>query len=107
MTIEDIGLYISYVAFFIAAGAAIVFPLLNAIKNPASLGKSLIGIIGVVVLFIVAYLVSGDEVTSKYAALGVDASGSKIIGAGLTLFYFVLVLSIIGVVYSEINKALK
>jgi hypothetical protein len=60
-----------------------------------------------VVLFVLAYSLSGSELSSKAIALGVDESGSKMIGAGLILFYFVLLLSIIGVIFSEISKALK
>jgi hypothetical protein len=40
----DIGLYIMYIFFFVAVGAAIVLPLINAIKSPAGLGKSLAGV---------------------------------------------------------------
>jgi hypothetical protein len=59
------------------------------------------------VLFIVAYTISGDEVSAKATALGVDSGSSKLIGAGLILFYVVFVISAVGIVYSEISKALK
>lgn len=103
----DIGLYASYFLFFVALGATIILPLLNAIKNPSGMFKSLLGVGGLVVLFVVSYAVSGDEVSAKAASLGVDAAGSKMIGAGLVLFYIVFIVSVIGVIYSEINKALK
>jgi len=32
---------------------------------------------------------------------------SKMIGAGLTMFYIVLVIAILGMIYSEIAKAFK
>jgi len=103
----DIGIYLSYILLILAMVAAVLLPLINAIKHPAGLVKSLFGVGGLVVLFVVAYSLSGSEVSAKAVALGVDASGSKMIGAGLILFYFVLVISIIGVIFSEINKALK
>jgi hypothetical protein len=103
----DIGLYIAYVLGIVAIGAAVVLPLINAIKAPAGLMKSLAGVGGLVVIFIIAYALSGDEVSTKAAAAGVDASSSKLIGAGLTMFYIVMIVSVIGVVYSEINKAFK
>lgn len=103
----DIGLYISFILLAVATASAVLMPLLNAIKHPAGLVKSLIGVGGLVVLFIVAYSVSGSELSSKAVALGVDESGSKLIGAGLILFYLVFVISVIGVIYSEVNKALK
>jgi hypothetical protein len=103
----DIGIYLSYILLGLAMVTAVLLPLVNAIKHPAGLLKSLFGVGGLVVLFIVAYTLSGSEVSAKAVALGVDASGSKMIGAGLILFYFVLVISIVGVVFSEVNKALK
>ncbi len=107
MEITDVGLYIAYAVFIVAGAAAIVFPLVNSLKNPGSIGKSLVGVGAMVVLFIIAYVLSGDEVTAKYTALGVDAGSSKLIGAGLTMFYFVIVLGFVGIIYSEVSKAFK
>jgi hypothetical protein len=103
----DVGLYIFYVLFFIAIGSAIIFPLLYVIQHPKGLVKSLAGIVGLVAVFIVAYLISGNEVTLKYTQYGVGAGSSKMIGAGLIVFYVALFSAIIGVIYSEISKALK
>jgi hypothetical protein len=103
----DIGLYISFILLAVAAASSVVMPLLHAIKHPAGMVKSLFGIGGLVVLFIVSYSLSGSELSAKAVALGVDESGSKMIGAGLILFYLVFVISVIGVIYSEVNKALK
>jgi len=103
----DIGLYIAYVLGIVAIGTAVVLPLINALKAPAGLMKSMAGVGGLVVIFIIAYMLSGDEVSTKAAAAGVDASASKLIGAGLTMFYIVMIVAAIGVVYSEINKAFK
>jgi len=103
----DAGLYFSYVLFFIAVGAAIIFPLLYVLQDPKAVVKSLIGIAGLVVMFIVCYALSGNEVTAKAASLGVGEGSSKLIGAGLIMFYLTLVISIVGIIYSEIAKALK
>jgi hypothetical protein len=46
-------------------------------------------------------------VTVKYTTMGVDSGASKLIGAGLIMFYIILVVTIVGMVYSEISKALK
>ncbi|MBN8649844.1 MAG: hypothetical protein J0L67_00345 [Cytophagales bacterium] len=103
----DIGLYIMYIFFFVAVGAAIVLPLINAIKSPAGLGKSLAGVAVLVVIFLISYALADGSVTARYTLMGVDESSSKLIGAGLILFYIVFVAAIIGVIFSEINKALK
>jgi len=103
----DIGMYLAYVLFIVALGAAVVLPAINAVKSPAGLVKSLMGVGGLVLLFVIAYAISGSEVSTKAVAMGVDESGSKMIGAGLIVFYFVLVISLVGVVFSEINKVFK
>lgn len=103
----DIGIYLSYFFVGVALVAAVVLPLVNALKHPAGLVKSLMGVGGLVVLFIIAYSLSGSEVSAKAIAMGVDDAGSKMIGAGLILFYFVLVAATVGIVFSEISKALK
>lgn len=107
METTDIGLYVGYAVFIVAVGAAIIFPLINALKTPANLLKSLAGIGVLVVVFIIAYALSGSEVSIKAAAVGINASSSKLISAGLIMFYVVLIASVLGVIFSEINKALK
>jgi hypothetical protein len=39
--------------------------------------------------------------------LGIGEGGSKLIGAGLITFYVVMVIAFLGLIASEINKALK
>lgn len=107
MEIHDIGLYIGYVTLILGVVVAVVLPTISAIKNPSGLLKSLIGLGGLLLLFGVAYGISGSEVTTVAASLGVDSGSSKLIGAGLGMFYIVLIAGILGIVFSEINKALK
>jgi hypothetical protein len=107
MESTDIGLYVGYAVFLVAVGAAIIFPLINALKTPADLLKSLAGVGVLVVVFGIAYALSGSEISVKAAAMDISASSSKLIGAGLITFYIVLILSVLGIVFSEINKALK
>ena len=107
MDLLDIGLYLSFILLGVAIASAVVMPLLHAIKHPAGMVKSLFGIGGLVLLFLLAYSLSGSELAPKAVALGVDESGSKLIGAGLILFYFVLLISVLGLIFSEVNKVFK
>lgn len=103
----DAGMWIFYILLFASIATAVVMPLLHAVKTPGVFKKSLIGIGALVVLFGISYALSGSEVNARQMALGVDESSSKMIGAGLTMFYFALLGSVVGIVYSEISKALK
>jgi hypothetical protein len=103
----DAGLYIAYVLFFIAAGAAIIFPIIYVIQDPKGVIKSVAGVAGLVAIFVLGYVLSSDEVTARYATYGVGAGSSKLIGAGLIMFYLTLIIAVVGVIFSEISKALK
>ncbi len=107
MDLLDIGLYLSFILLGVAIASAVAMPLLHAIKHPAGMVKSLFGIGGLVLLFLLAYSLSGSELAPKAIALGVDEAGSKLIGAGLILFYFVLLISVLGLIFSEVNKVFK
>ncbi len=103
----DIGLYLVYALLFISIAACIVFPIIQAAKEPSTFGKSAIGIGALVVLFGISYAFAGSHVSAKAAALGTSATASKLIGAGLIMFYLSLVLAVLALAYSEISKALK
>ena len=103
----DFGLYSFYTLLFIAVALTVVFPIIHVVREPSSLLRSAIGIGVIVVLFLLSYVFSGSEVNLKAAALGVTPTSSKLIGAGLIMFYITLGLSILALIYSEISKASK
>jgi len=97
------GLIIGYIFFGVAVAASIGMPLVNAIKNPAGLVKVLIGVVGLIVLFAVSYGISGSDVSAKAVSYGVDASSSRLIGAGMIMFYIILVSSMVLAIYSLVK----
>jgi hypothetical protein len=102
------GLWLSYILGFIAVGTAIVLPIYHIIKSPKSLARSGMGLGFMLVVFVVAYALAGAEITPKYEALGVKSEfSSKMIGAGLTMFYLIFLIAILAMIYSEISKAFK
>lgn len=103
----DLGLYLFYALLLIAVLAAVIFPIIHSIKAPGALLKSAISLGVVIVIFGISYAVADSSVNAKAAALGVTESSSKLIGAGLIMFYVALILSALALVYSEISKALK
>lgn len=103
----DAGLYGAYALFAVALGAAIILPLINTLQSPGEIKKALFALAGIVVLFIISYAIAGSEVTTEQAAKGLSENTSKLVGAGLTMFYLVAAIAIVGLIYSEINKAFK
>lgn len=101
------GLYIAYLLFAISLIAGIVLPLIKSLQSPKDLIKSAAGVVLLVVVFLVAYGMSGDEVTLSTAAYGVTPSSSKLIGGGLITLYIIFFGAVIGLVYSMVNSAIK
>ncbi|MBX2969567.1 MAG: hypothetical protein KF803_09345 [Cyclobacteriaceae bacterium] len=103
----DAGLYTAYALLAVAVVAAIVLPLMHAGNSPGALKKGLIFIAGMVVVFIISYALAGSELTADQVAKGITATTSKLVGAGLIMFYLAAIIAVIGLIYSEINKAIK
>ncbi|UII23683.1 hypothetical protein [Fulvivirga ligni] len=106
-TFINIALWVAMGMVVIAALASIFLPLINSLSNPKSLLKSAIGVVALLVLFLIAWAISGNEVTNTYVNFGLDATGSKLVGGCLILMWILLVIALIGVIVSEINKAIK
>ncbi len=103
----DVGLYFGYTLLIVAVLAAVILPLIKAVQSPGDLIKSLYGVVALVVVFGIAYAVSGSSVRTTWAVMGVGEGMSRMIGAGLLTFYIVLVIAFIGLIFSEISKVFK
>jgi len=101
------GLYLAYVIFFIALIAVIILPLFKSLQSPKDLIRSGAGLLGLVVIFLIAYSVSGDEVSLSAASLGITPAKSKLIGAGLITLYTISLVAVAGLIFSSINRAIK
>ena len=89
----------------VAALLAVGFPLYIASKNPKSLVSSGMGLGSILILFLVAWLISGNEVYPSYVEFGVDETLSKFIGGMLNLVYMLAGIAVIGIIASEFRKA--
>ena len=107
MDLLDIGFYFFYAMMVIAIVAAIGFALMQTIKTKGGIVRGLI-ILGVIaVLFVVSYMLSGDDVSRASQALGTTAATSKMIGAALIMFYISFIGAVLALIYAEITKASK
>ena len=98
LDLVDIILYFGYGMVIIGAVLAIGFPLWIASKNPKSLAGTGMGLGSIFALFLIAWLLSGNEVHSSYSEFGVDASLSKFIGGMLILVYMLVGLAVSGII---------
>ena len=83
----DAGLIISYVLIGLCALAAIGLPLLQAAGNPKALKKIGVSVGVLAVIFIICYLMAGDD---TMGAKDVTPGAAKRVGAGIIMFYVLL-----------------
>jgi NADH:ubiquinone oxidoreductase subunit 6 (subunit J) len=103
----DIALYLSYLMIIVGALGAIILPIFKASGDPKSLLQSGIGVAGILVLFFIAYAISGNEVTPAYAPFNVTPGSSKLIGGIIITSYLLILVAIIGIVYTEIKNVIS
>lgn len=107
MELIDIGLYVAYGLLIIAALAAIALPLISSFSQPKVLIKTGIGVITIVVLFLISYAIADSGVTAKYTTFGVGEGISKFVGGALITMYILFIVAFVGIIITELNKAIK
>lgn len=108
MNFIDIGLYVAYLAFFIAIAALLLFPILSLVKGNIKNAKaSLIGVAGLAVILLISYLVSPADQGQFYTKMNTGPGMSKLIGAGLVSTYIIFAGLIVITLYTVVVKWFK
>ena len=98
----------AYVALGLCLLFALLFPIINTVTQPKKAIRALIGVIGLVIVGIIAYVISKNEVSAiKLMEYNISESGSRQIGAALIVTYFIAIASVIAVFYAEISNLFK
>ena len=105
--IIDIMLYVSYLMFAVGTVGAIVLPIWKAMDNPKSLVKPAGALVGIVVLFLICYGISSSELNAVLIKSGATEGVSKFVGGGLITMYVLFFVALVGIVFTEVNKAIK
>ncbi len=100
----NIGIIISYIMVAFASLASIGFGIKKMIKNTNNAKKTMYTLVGLVITFIIAYLVASDEILQSYEKYETTAAASKRVGMGLITFYLLLIVAIGSVFYTELSK---
>jgi NADH:ubiquinone oxidoreductase subunit 6 (subunit J) len=109
MDTYDIMLYATYVLAVVGTLLSVVLPLLKSLDDPKGLVKSAAGVLGLAILFFIAYSISGNEVAPKFegAPFNLTPGMSQMIGGMLVMTYVLSVITILSIVISELFKAGK
>ncbi|WKN33594.1 hypothetical protein PZB74_09655 [Porifericola rhodea] len=105
--VSTYGLYAAYILAGLALVLAIILPLISALSNPKALLGTVVGLIGIAIVFFIGYSISGDEVNTVYTKFGITDSSSKLIGGALITMYLLIGLALVSIVFTEINKIFK
>jgi hypothetical protein len=100
----DGGLYLTYLAFALCAGMAVLFSVYALVQAGKKAMPTLAGIGGFLVILLIAYLMSSDAVAPEW---NISASTSKLIGAGLGATFVMLGGAILAIVVGEVSRLLK
>jgi len=107
----NVLMYIAYGMLILAAAIAVFASIFLMIKNPKNAKGVFIGIIGIAVVFVVAYVLSKGVITPKMQDLfdqgKITEATSKWVGTGLIGTYIIGGLAILVMIYSGIMSFFK
>jgi hypothetical protein len=103
----NIGIVVTYILIGIAIVLLVVFPLYYLVTNFNKAKGGLIGVAGIAVMFLLAYLVSPADQGAFYEKFQIGPSGSKMIGAGLLGVYICFGGILVSLLYFEAAKWFK
>jgi hypothetical protein len=98
----------AYILIGLAVLFALLFPIIRMVTNPKNALKTLIGVVGMVVLVGIMYMLASDEVLVITRENPDNVPSTlKWVGAGLNTMYVMFIAAVLAILYSEINKAFK
>lgn len=98
----------SYILAIVATFAAIIFSIIGMVTNIKKAKNALIGIVGVILVFVIGYLMAGNEIYQTLdGKMLADESASKNSEAGLIAFYILIIGAIGSIVFAEVSKMFK
>ncbi len=104
----EFGLYLTYALIGICVIGILIFAVARIVSHPGAAKNSLIGIVGLIVLAVLAYLLStGDDANGIFADLNVEEGTSHRVGAGLVTLYLLMGLAVISILYNEVTRLFK
>lgn len=109
MDTYDIMLYVSYALVGFGTVVAILLPIIKSLDDPKSLLKTGLSIVAILVLFFICYSISSSEVLPKFEGepFNLTPQMSQLAGGLMITTYVLTLVSLLGIVVTEVNKAIK
>lgn len=96
--------YVSYIVLALTVVLVVFFVLKGLFTNGSTLKKTLISVGAFALVAIVSYVLASGQVTDMGDGKILSAGGSKLVGAGLNMFYILGIVSIVTMVLSGVKK---
>jgi peptidoglycan/LPS O-acetylase OafA/YrhL len=104
---EAVMLNWAYFLLGVAVVTALVFPIIILAQNPKKAKGALFSLVGLLVVFGLAYVLASGDVLDSYEGYGVDVGTSKSVGMGLIGTYVLMALSGGGIIGFGIMSMFK
>lgn len=100
--------YVAYAIMFLTVGFVVIFVLKNLFTNVATLKSTLMGVGAFLLLALICYFAfaTGVETPLRDGEM-LSANGSKMVGAGLYMFYFLVLIAGGAMLFSGVKKMLN
>jgi glucan phosphoethanolaminetransferase (alkaline phosphatase superfamily) len=100
--------YVAYATIVVILVFVLYFVLKSLFSNPATLKKTLINVGAFLGLFLIAYFVFSEGVETPMRDGKVLSEGdSKLVGAGLNMFYFLILIASGLMIFTGLQKMIK
>ena len=105
----DTGIYITYALIGICVVAILLFAVARIVSHPKAAKSALIGIAGLAVIGVIAYLLStGADVNTTFADMEeLTEDTSHYTGAGLMALYLLMGLAVLSILFNEVTRLFK
>ena len=104
-----VGMFIGFAKWVLIVTVIIVliYTIINLLKNPSALKKALFMLVGLGVLFVIAYMVAdGGEVVTKAGTLEAG-SKSKLISASMIFSFILGAIAFLGFIFDSVRNLIK
>ncbi len=105
---SGVMLLYSYILIGIAIVVALIFPLINIVKNPKGSMRTLLGLLLMVIVLGAGYLLSSsDPVPNSGGGYFEDTATLKLTDTGLYATYIMMIAAFGVIIFGEIKNAIK
>ncbi len=95
---------VGYALIILALVTVLIFSIMALIDEPKKSLRALLGIAGIIIIFLITYSSASDATTSKIL---VSATYVKFVGGALTMLYIVGGIAVVSIIASEIYSIFK